>query len=152
MNPRPKPSKRFSCYVRKITCGEWEALGPSGAGGHSAILRHTSGATVSYALHDGGNDLNAPRNFAAEVQRICGCKLIEPRGRKRGRQKPQREDPQVAASRRRHAAELERRDALRQAEAQEAAETAAKEAAWRASCRRIEEADRARAEILALMG
>lgn len=113
------PSKRYAEYVRKITCGEWR---PDGLRGNDkAVLRHTSGATVAYGLHDGGNEWNGPRNFAAEVQRICGCQLIEPRGRKRSRKSAATAvDPEVEASRRRHAeryeARLAEREAARQAE------------------------------------
>lgn len=79
-----KPSPRFAEYVRKITCDHWETAGVSN--NDRAVLRHkATGQTVSYALHDGGNDRNGGRNFAADVQRICGCRLLEVRGRKRSR-------------------------------------------------------------------
>lgn len=84
MNVSPKPSPRFAEYVRKIKCGEWESLGPLGS--DKGALRHThTGQTVAYNTHDGGNEWNGARNFALTVQRICGCRLIEPRGRKRSR-------------------------------------------------------------------
>lgn len=79
-----KPSSRFAEYIRKIACDQWECAGASG--NDKAILRHReTGQTVAYNLHDGGNDWNGPRNFALDVQRLCGCQLIEPRGRKKSR-------------------------------------------------------------------
>lgn len=84
MNTPVKPSKRYAEYVRKITCSDWEYVGTKG--GDKAVLRHVpTGETVAYCLHDGGNDYNGPRNFAAQVQRICGCRMIEARGRKKSR-------------------------------------------------------------------
>lgn len=96
-----KPSPRYAEYVRKITCGDWEPAGIKG--NDRGVLLHTkTGATVSYGLHDGGNALSGPRNFAADVQRICGCPLVEPRGRKRSRKNPARADPAFEAARQRH--------------------------------------------------
>lgn len=132
-----KPSSRYAEYVRKIQCDEWECAGKSG--NDKAVLRHMpSGVTVAYNLHDGGNDWNGPRNFAAEVQRACGCRLIEPRGRKASRKSPRvGTDPEVEASRRKHretwAAKAAERDAARVAEELRARDIAATEAARAAS-------------------
>lgn len=105
MNVTPKPSRRFSEYVRKIACDEWES-GFDPIGNDKGILRHrATGQTVAYNLHDGGNDWNGPRNFAAAVQRICGCPLIEARGRKHSRKNFLAEDPREAAKREKYAAE-----------------------------------------------
>ncbi len=83
MSNWPKPSPRFAEYVRKMSaCGHWTFTGRTGT--DKAVLEH-DGVTVAYQLHDGGNDWNGPRNFAAEAQRACGCKFIESRGRKKSR-------------------------------------------------------------------
>lgn len=82
----PKPATRYAEYVRKVkACGHWEY--DKSTGRDKAVLRHKSGATVAYNLHDGGNDWNGARNFAAEAGRACGCKFIESRGRKKSRKK-----------------------------------------------------------------
>jgi hypothetical protein len=88
-----KPSRRYAEYVRRIVCDEWTPAGSTG--GDKALLVHVSGVTVAYCLHDGGNDWNGPRNFALEVQKTCGCQLIEARGRKKSRKavKPSGFDP-----------------------------------------------------------
>lgn len=97
----PKPSTRYSQYVRLIICDEWESLGRRG--NDKGVLRHkVTGKTVAYNLHDGGNDWNGPRNFAAEVQRECGCRLIEARGRKRSRKAVPTSDEEVEVARRKH--------------------------------------------------
>ena len=107
MSNWPKPSPRFAEYVRKMSaCGHWTFTGKTGT--DKAILEH-DGVTVAYQLHDGGNDWNGPRNFAAEAQRICGCRLIEHRGRKRSRKNFRDVDDQVEAQRKRYRAEAERR-------------------------------------------
>ena len=137
-----RPSARFAEYVRKIACDEWEFVGTSG--GDKGILRHKSGATVAYGLHDGGNDWNGPRNFATEVQRICGCRLIEHRGRKRSRKSAPGADPQVEASRRRHAAEFA-------AKAEERERQRAQEEQRRLAAERAAADDRRRREIEGLM-
>ncbi len=78
-----KPSRRYAEYVRRI-CNEWEPAGVSG--NDLALIRHIpTGTVLAYGLHDGGNDHNSARNFASDVQRVCGCRLIEVRGRKRSR-------------------------------------------------------------------
>lgn len=97
MKVDPKPSRRFSEYVRKISCDEWTSLGKGRD--DVGVLQHESGVTVAYGLHDGGNDINGPRNFAAEVQRICGCHLIEARGRKRSRKADQTSGFSIAGTR-----------------------------------------------------
>lgn len=100
----PKPSRRYGEYLRKLACDEWESLGPRGS--DKGVLAHKpTGATVAYNLHDGGNDWNGPRNFALEIQRVCGCVLIEPRGRKRSRKSVTAADAQVEAARAKHLAE-----------------------------------------------
>lgn len=83
----PTPGPRHAEYVRKIAkCGHWEFVKTTG--GDKAVLAHrASGQTIAYGLHDGGNDYNSARNFATEAQRICGCRFIESRGRKRSRKK-----------------------------------------------------------------
>lgn len=100
MNLIYKPSKRFAEYVAKImSCGHWEDAGDL-RGSHIALLRHIkSGTTVTYQLHDGGNDHNSPRNMASDAQAVCGCVFIEPRGRKRSRKAVQSSgfDPSRAA-------------------------------------------------------
>lgn len=78
-----KPSPRFAEYMRLIKCDQWESTGE--ATSDRAFIRHISGLVLSYALHDGGNDRNSPRNFAKQVQDACGCILVQPRGRKRSR-------------------------------------------------------------------
>ena len=83
MSDWPKPSSRYAEYVRKLAaCGHWKFTGI--VGGDKAVLSHR-GATVTYGMHDGGNDYNGPRNFAAAAQRACGCTFVQPRGRKRSR-------------------------------------------------------------------
>lgn len=111
-----KPSPRYSEYARKIKCDEWECAGKTGD--DKAVLRHTrTGVTVAYGLHDGGNDWNGPRNFAAAVQAACGCRLIEPRGRKKSRKSLRvLENPEVEASRRRHQTDWESKVTAREAE------------------------------------
>lgn len=80
-----KPSKRYAEYVRLIKCDRWVA-DDKAVGNDKAILRCVlNGATVAYGLHDGGNEWNGPRNFAAEVQKACGCQIVEHRGRKKSR-------------------------------------------------------------------
>lgn len=80
-----RPSKRYSEYVRLIKCDHWVA-DDKPVGNDKAVLRCTlNGKTVAYGLHDGGNDWNGPRNFAAEVEKCCGCRIIQPRGRKRSK-------------------------------------------------------------------
>lgn len=80
------PSRRFRPYVKKVmACGHWEDAEDC-TGNDKAILRHVvTGLTVAYHLHDGGNDQNAPRNFAADAGAICGCSFIEHRNRRRSR-------------------------------------------------------------------
>lgn len=107
MNPSPRPSRRYAEYVRKIACHEWTVVGL--VGGDKVVLRHTSGATAAYGTHDGGNEWNGPRNFAADVQKACGCKLIEPRGRKRSRKRATSLDAELTAARRRHALSFQKR-------------------------------------------
>lgn len=82
----PKASPRYAEYVRKLkACGHWYFAGLS-RGEHDAILRHRrTGRTVSYPSHDGGNEYNGARNFAAQAGQICGCTFVEHRGRKRSR-------------------------------------------------------------------
>lgn len=89
MTAWPKPSGRFWEYVRKVkSCGHWECDGRKGS--DVAVIRHVaSGATLAYQLHDGGNDLNSARNFAASAQQVCGCKFVEQRSRKRSRKAPE---------------------------------------------------------------
>lgn len=85
MQLRYKPSARAAEYLNKLTCGHWEDTGKL-VGSHIGIIRHRqSGQTVTYELHAGGNDSNSARNMAAEISRVCGCRLIEARGRKRSR-------------------------------------------------------------------
>ena len=87
MSIRFQPSARFRPYVAKLlACGHWAIPNQRIINGDCAILIHKkTGATVAYGLHDGGNDINGPRNFAALAGQICGCAFIEPRGRKRSR-------------------------------------------------------------------
>lgn len=67
-----------------LACGHWKQTGA--ATNHTAEIQHTTtGQSLWYQTHDGGNEWNAARNFAAEAQALCGCKFIEPRGRKRSR-------------------------------------------------------------------
>lgn len=147
MNPSRKPSKRYAEYVRKIKCDEWAEAGVSG--NDKGILRHiATGVTVAYGLHDGGNDWNGPRNFASEVQRICGCQLIEARGRKASRKKVSSIDPQVEAARAKHAelhAERLEREHREREEARQVEERRL------ASARAAQESDRREREITALM-
>jgi len=144
VNVSYKPSRRFAEYVRKIVCDEWEDLGVRG--NDLGVLRHKpSGITVAYALHDGGNEWNGPRNFAADVQKVCGCRLIEPRGRKTSRKSTAViADPQVEASRRRHATEWEAASQARETER-------AAEASRRAAAERAESDERRRRDIESLM-
>lgn len=85
-----KPSKRYSEYVPAIlSCGHWEETGTLSKHSH-AVIRHTAtGATSAYATHDGGNDYNAARNFAADCGRVCGCDFVEHRNRRRSRKADQ---------------------------------------------------------------
>ena len=84
MTPWPKPSQRAAEYVRKVkACGHWTHVDTKRDG---AVLRHdTTGVTVVYSLHDGGNDLNGAHNFATAAQNACGCRFIESRNRKPSR-------------------------------------------------------------------
>lgn len=79
------PSKRFSEYVTKMRrCGHWEETGAFSD--HGAEIRHiNSGESLWFHMHDGGNEINSSRNFATAASRLCGCKFIEPRGRKKSR-------------------------------------------------------------------
>lgn len=145
----PAPSKRYGEYLRKVTCDEWEVVGLRGD--DKVVLRHRGTAmTIAYGTHDGGNDWNGPRNMALAMQRACGCRLIEPRGRKRSRKGrgPTREDLALAAARRKHReryeAEAETRGAARAAE-RAAAQRRAREIAAAA------DADRRRRDIEDLM-
>lgn len=107
MSEWPKPSSRYAEYVRKLAaCGHWKFAGI--VGGDKAVLDH-DGTTVSYGMHDGGNEHNGPRNFAAEAQKVCGCTFIQPRGRKRSRKKFSDRDPQVEAQRRKYRESVERK-------------------------------------------
>ncbi len=83
-----RPSTRFASVVRAMRrCGHWEITGRTNA--HAAEIRHAeSGESLWFAIHDGGNDVNAVRNFASDAGRICGCTFVEPRGRKAGRRSP----------------------------------------------------------------
>lgn len=80
------PSKRFAEYVKAVmACGHWSDA-ETVIGNHAGQLVHTAtGQTVGYLLHDGGNDVNGPRNFARKAGAICGCTFIQPRGRKSSR-------------------------------------------------------------------
>lgn len=80
-----KPSARFSEYVTKMRrCGHWEETGAVTS--HTGEIRHIdSGQSLWFHTHDGGNEMNAARNFAAEASQLCGCRFIEPRGRKKSR-------------------------------------------------------------------
>ena len=86
MTTWPKPSPRFAEYVRKVkACGHWQHTETRA---DRAILRYvTSGQTIAYSLHDGGNEKNGARNFAAEAQATCGCKFVEARNRKPSRKR-----------------------------------------------------------------
>jgi|GEM_PF-5058289 len=81
-----KPSARYAAYVRKIlACGHW-ADGEQLVGNHNAILIHqSSGQTISYSLHDGGNDINSARRMARDAEQLCACSFLEARGRKKSR-------------------------------------------------------------------
>jgi hypothetical protein len=140
----PKPSRRYAEYTRKIACDEWVVIGATG--NDKVVIQHRpSGATAAYCLHDGGNDWNGPRNFALDVQRACGCQLIQPRGRKKSRKSLRpAEDPQLEAARRKHAEEF-------QARADERDRLRAKEEARQISARVAAEQDRRRREIEDLM-
>lgn len=80
-----RPSKRYAEYIRRIKCDHWVA-DDKPVGNDKAVLRCVlNDATAAYGLHDGGNDWNGPRNFAADIQKGCGCQIIESRGRKKSR-------------------------------------------------------------------
>lgn len=85
MSAWPKPSRRFAEYVRRVSaCGHWRQTGRRRS--DAVEIEHVeTGRTLWYGTHDGGNDLNSARNFAADAQRECGCRLVEARGRKRSR-------------------------------------------------------------------
>lgn len=147
MNPSIKPSKRYAEYVRKITCDEWDEAGTTG--NDKGVLRHkATGATVAYCLHDGGNDWNGPRNFAAEVQRICGCRLIEARGRKTSRKAVSNIDPAVEAAKAKHV-ELHAERLEREFQQREAAR--AEEAKRIAAAKAARDSDRRERDIASLM-
>lgn len=106
MSDWPKPSSRYAEYVRKLAaCGHWKFTAI--VGGDKAVLSHGR-ESVAYGMHDGGNDKNGPRNFAAEAQRACGCTFIQPRGRKRSRKTFRDRDLRVEAQRRRYRDATER--------------------------------------------
>jgi hypothetical protein len=96
-----QPSTRYRPYVQAaLRCGHWEPLARTVDGGGHALLRHKeTGVTVTYALHDGGNEWNGARNMAKALQDACGCQFIEPRNRKRSRKKIETSgfDPALAA-------------------------------------------------------
>lgn len=85
----PKPSPRFKEYVQKIlACGHWRSGGPNGS--HGGLLIHSgTGETIVYQTHDGGNDLNSARNFAADAGKRCGCQFVEHRRRRPGKGRAQ---------------------------------------------------------------
>lgn len=82
---RYRPSPRFAEYVRKVmACGHWEDA-ELVEGNHIAFMQHIdSGARIAYQIH-GGNEPNAARNMARDAERICGCRFLEHRGRKKSR-------------------------------------------------------------------
>ena len=83
-----QPSPRYAEYVKAVlSCGHWEPTGRMISKSHPEIIHVKSGQTLTYQIHDGGSDQNSPRNFAASAQRICGCKFVQSRGRKRSRKK-----------------------------------------------------------------
>jgi hypothetical protein len=139
----PKPSRQYAEYVRKIKCDQWESAGMRGSD-KGLLVHKATGETVAYNLHDGGNDWNGPRNFALEIQRLCGCRLIEPRGRKKSRKSLKQDDQQLAAARAKHAAEFD----ARLAEQERARE---QERLRRLAVRVAEEKERRRREIERLM-
>lgn len=88
-NAWPKPSSRYREYVDKVrACGHWEFSHIDGKS-HAVITHTATNQTAAYALHDGGSERNAPRNFATQAGRVCGCSFVEARGRKRSRKAPQ---------------------------------------------------------------
>lgn len=101
MSVRYAPSKRYAPYVKALMeCGHWSDAETT-TGGHVAQLVHNAtGQTVAYALHDGGNEWNAGRNFAKQAGDICGCTFIQPRGRKRSRKAVERTDFDIVRARR----------------------------------------------------
>ncbi len=88
---RYRPSARFRPYVvAALRCGHWEAVDKLIDHGAHSLLRHKgSGKTITYGLHDGGNEWNGARNMAKALGDICGCSFIENRNRKRSRKKDQ---------------------------------------------------------------
>lgn len=99
-----RPSSRFREYVKKVmACGHW-ADGEQAIGGDKAVLIHSStGKTIAYQLHDGGNDWNSARNFATEAGAICGCSFVENRNRRRSRKAPETTDFNIARAQREQA-------------------------------------------------
>lgn len=147
MSDWPKPSSRYAEYVRKLAaCGHWTFTGITG--GDKAVLRHGR-ESVAYGMHDGGNERNGPRNFAAAAQRACGCTFIQPRGRKRSRKTFRDRDPQVEAQRRRYRDAEERDRKVRSwvemrgrfLEAQERGDVPAARAALRSISKELAECD-----------
>lgn len=88
MMPQYKPSRRYAEYVYAVlSCGHWEETGRVVKHSHAEIRHIETGETTTYGMHDGGNDRNGPRNFASLCGRICGCRFVQPRGRKASRRK-----------------------------------------------------------------
>lgn len=86
MGLRYRPSPRFRPYVEKVmSCGHWLDTGRVVSGDCAVLIHETTGHTIAYGLHDGGNDYNGARNFAAEAQAVCGCTFLQPRNRRRSR-------------------------------------------------------------------
>lgn len=77
------PSKRYAEVLSKITCDHWVC---EGRNDHQAFIRCIlNGVRLSYGTHDGGNEWNSARNFAADMEKACGCRLIDHRNRRRSR-------------------------------------------------------------------
>lgn len=93
-------SPRYAEYVGKIAhCGHWELTGKQ-TSDIVQIRRIGTSQTLAYGTHDGGNNWNGPRNFAAQAQRACGCRFVSPRNRKRSRKKVETSGFSVEAARR----------------------------------------------------
>lgn len=76
-------STRYAEVLRKVTCDHWVC---EGRNDHLAFIRCVlNDIRLGYQTHDGGNAHNAVRNFAADMERACGCVLVEKRNRRRSR-------------------------------------------------------------------
>lgn len=84
MNLLYPPSKRYAEVLRKVTCDHW--VPEERRNSHQAwLVCVLNGVRLSYGTHDGGNEWNSARNFAADMEKACGCKLIDHRNRRRSR-------------------------------------------------------------------